>query len=72
MIRGANFVGTPYSGLGRTFVGGLLTSTTLTLVVVPLFYTLLDDVADHLAVLVRGRARTPLAEPGSAPSGAER
>jgi HAE1 family hydrophobic/amphiphilic exporter-1 len=52
-----NFVGIPYSGLGQTFVGGLLSSTTLTLVVVPLFYTLLDDVSDSLSLLVRGRPR---------------
>jgi HAE1 family hydrophobic/amphiphilic exporter-1 len=53
----ANFVGMPYAGLGQTFVGGLLSSTTLTLLVVPLFYTLLDDVSESLSVLVRGRSR---------------
>jgi len=53
----ANFVGLPYAGLGKTFVGGLLVSTTLTLVVVPLFYTLLDDVGETLRVLVLGRQR---------------
>jgi HAE1 family hydrophobic/amphiphilic exporter-1 len=51
----ASFVGTPYSGLGRTFVGGLLSSTTLTLVVVPLFYTLLDDAGETVATVMRGR-----------------
>jgi HAE1 family hydrophobic/amphiphilic exporter-1 len=53
----ANFVGMPYAGLGQTFVGGLLSSATLTLLVVPLFYTLLDDVSESLSVLVRGRSR---------------
>ena len=33
-----------YSSLGTTMIGGLVTSTFLTLFVVPLFYTLLDDV----------------------------
>ena len=55
----ASFVGMPYSGLGRTFVGGLLSSTTLTLVVVPLFYTLLDDAGEALSVLVRGKPSRP-------------
>jgi hypothetical protein len=40
-----------------------LTSTTLTLVVVPLFYTLLDDAADQLRVLVRGRRKADGAVP---------
>jgi len=51
----ANFVGMPYSGLGRTFVGGLLTSTSLTLIVVPLFYTILDDVAQMVRMAATGR-----------------
>ncbi len=32
-----------YSPLGRAMMGGMLTSTVLTLLVVPLFYTLFDD-----------------------------
>ena len=52
-----DFVGIPYSGLGRTFVGGLASSTTLTLVVVPLFYTLLDDAGVQLKRLVGARQR---------------
>ena len=39
----SNAMGTPYAPLGRTMMGGLLASTFLTLLVVPLFYTLLDD-----------------------------
>jgi HAE1 family hydrophobic/amphiphilic exporter-1 len=66
----ANFVGFPYSGLGQTFVGGLLSSTALTLVIVPLFYTMLDDVAESLSVLVRGRGRAAGApEVETAPQG---
>ena len=61
----ANFVGFPYSGLGQTFVGGLLSSTALTLIVVPLFYTMLDDVAESLSILVRGRGRAEAATPSS-------
>ena len=40
-------VGIDYRPLGIMVIGGLLSSTILTLVVVPLFYTLLDDLA-HL------------------------
>jgi HAE1 family hydrophobic/amphiphilic exporter-1 len=58
----ANFVGIPYSGLGRTFVGGLLSSTTLTLIVVPLFYILLDDAGVQLRLLWSGRGGRRQAE----------
>ncbi len=53
-----DFVGIPYSSLGRTFVGGLFSSTTLTLIVVPLFYTLLDDAGAQLKALVSGKRET--------------
>ena len=36
-------IGIDYRPLGRMVIGGLLSSTVLTLGVVPLFYTLLDD-----------------------------
>jgi HAE1 family hydrophobic/amphiphilic exporter-1 len=39
----SSLLGTPYAPLGRTMMGGLLSSTLLTLLVVPLCYTLLDD-----------------------------
>ena len=39
----ATMLGTPYAPLGITMIGGLLSSTVLTLFVVPLFYTYLDD-----------------------------
>ncbi|MDE3001461.1 MAG: efflux RND transporter permease subunit [Gemmatimonadota bacterium] len=49
----ATMLGTPYAPLGITMIGGLLSSTILTLFVVPLFYTYLDD----LRVFLRGFAR---------------
>jgi HAE1 family hydrophobic/amphiphilic exporter-1 len=55
----ATFVGMPYESLGKTFVGGLFTSTTLTLVVVPLFYTLLDDAQGLLGRLIKGVEPAP-------------
>lgn len=39
--------GLPYAPLGRTMIGGLIASTLLTLVVVPLFYVLLDELREH-------------------------
>jgi HAE1 family hydrophobic/amphiphilic exporter-1 len=39
--------------MGRAVIGGLITSTLLTLLVVPVVYTLLDDFTDHLR---RGRS----------------
>lgn len=38
-----------YTPLGRAMMGGLICSTVLTLVVVPLFYTLLDDLRGLIA-----------------------
>lgn len=45
--------GLPYAPLGRTMIGGLIVSTILTLVIVPLFYTLLDDLREHAGNIVR-------------------
>jgi HAE1 family hydrophobic/amphiphilic exporter-1 len=45
--------------MAHAVIGGLITSTLLTLFVVPVFYTLLDD----LAVRVMGKKRVKAAEP---------
>ncbi len=45
----AAFVGIPYAPMGQTFVGGLTAGTILTLLVVPLFYTIFDDARGALA-----------------------
>jgi HAE1 family hydrophobic/amphiphilic exporter-1 len=42
-IGNSKMIGMPYAPLGRTMMGGLLASTVLTLVLVPLFYTFFDD-----------------------------
>jgi hypothetical protein len=54
-------------------VGGLLVSAILTLVVVPLLYTLLDDLREHATRVWRaaragGALPTPDATPGAAGS----
>lgn len=48
-----SLVGIPYAPLGRAIIGGLAASTVLTLFVVPLFYTLLDDVRGSATRAVR-------------------
>ncbi|MBE2214563.1 MAG: efflux RND transporter permease subunit, partial [Opitutaceae bacterium] len=64
-----------YTPLGRAMMGGLLCSTVLTLVVVPLFYTFLDDLRGLLmratASIFAGprRAAADTAEPKGAPAG---
>jgi HAE1 family hydrophobic/amphiphilic exporter-1 len=42
-VGNSKMVGLAYAPLGRTMMGGLLASTVLTLVLVPLFYTFFDD-----------------------------
>jgi hydrophobic/amphiphilic exporter-1 (mainly G- bacteria), HAE1 family len=63
--------GLPYAPLGRTMIGGLIASTLLTLVIVPLFYTLIDDLREHAGRIMRsafgrGSTRTPVAGGGAA------
>ena len=50
----ANMMGSPIAPLGRTMMGGLISSTFLTLVVVPIFYTLFDDLRLALRRLAHG------------------
>ena len=45
-VGNSNMVGIPYAPLGRTMVGGLLASMVLTLLLVPLCYTLFDDLRE--------------------------
>jgi HAE1 family hydrophobic/amphiphilic exporter-1 len=51
-IGASEIVGVPYAPLGRTVIGGLLASTVLTLFVVPIFYTLIDDLRRWAAQFV--------------------
>jgi HAE1 family hydrophobic/amphiphilic exporter-1 len=50
-LSGATSIGLSYTSFGLTLIGGLTTSTFLTLLVVPIFYTFFDD-----AQQVTGRA----------------
>jgi HAE1 family hydrophobic/amphiphilic exporter-1 len=69
-VGNSKIIGVPYAPLGRTMIGGLLVSTVLTLLVVPLFYTLLDDLREH-ATRVWRSAFGGRDEPGGSAAGGE-
>jgi HAE1 family hydrophobic/amphiphilic exporter-1 len=46
-VGNAQMIGIPYSPMGRTIIGGLLTSTVLSLIAVPWAYTLFDDMGKY-------------------------
>jgi HAE1 family hydrophobic/amphiphilic exporter-1 len=67
-LGSSKVVGMAYAPLGRTMIGGLLAATLLTLVIVPLFYALLDDLGEFM-----GRVWTSIftrSTPATAASGA--
>lgn len=50
-IGNAAMIGIPYAPMGRTIIGGLLTSTLLSLIAVPWAYTLFDDMRGYFKKL---------------------
>lgn len=66
-LGNSEMIGMPYSPMGRAMIGGLLTSTLLTLLIVPLFYILLDDMRNFAGKV----ARSAIARTGSSPAGPE-
>jgi len=50
-IGNASMIGIPYAPMGRTIIGGLLTSTLLSLIAVPWAYTLFDDMREYFRKL---------------------
>ena len=57
-VGNSAMLGTPYAPLGRTMMGGLICSTALTLILVPLFYTFLDDLRVFLSKLANSAVTT--------------
>jgi HAE1 family hydrophobic/amphiphilic exporter-1 len=57
-FAGANSIGLSYTSFSLTLIGGMTTATLLTLLVVPVFYTLFDDAWDYLVLSLR-RFLTP-------------
>ncbi len=69
-LASASSMGISYRSFGLTLIGGLTTATLLTLLVVPVFYTLFDDAREAVAGTVkrglsslRGGAGTEAASP---------
>jgi HAE1 family hydrophobic/amphiphilic exporter-1 len=63
-IGGPTSIGLSYKSFGFTLIGGLTTATLLTLLVVPVLYTLFDDARDAVGAAVRrgwGRGRGTVA-----------
>ncbi len=52
-IGNAGLIGIPYAPLGITLIGGLISSTFLTLFAVPIFYTYFDDLRKFFPKLLR-------------------
>lgn len=66
-LGGPTSIGLSYKSFGFTLIGGLTTATLLTLLVVPVLYTLFDDARDAVGAAVRrgwsGQAAADLAAP---------
>lgn len=63
-LQRPNDIGLSYKSFGLTLIGGMTTATLLTLLVVPVFYTLFDDARNALsrraaAMLGAGRRQSP-------------
>jgi hydrophobic/amphiphilic exporter-1 (mainly G- bacteria), HAE1 family len=56
--------------LGRAVIGGVITSTVLTLLVIPTFYEILTDWRDWLTTRITGRTPAPAHGHGGVPAGA--
>jgi HAE1 family hydrophobic/amphiphilic exporter-1 len=62
LLSGATSIGLSYTSFAISLIGGLITATLLTLLVVPIFYTLFDDLREYLVgLLAWGRRRAPRA-----------
>ncbi len=59
-IGGSKMMDISYAPLGRVVVGGLMVSTFLALIVVPIFYAILDDMRNWFANTVRDVWRRPV------------
>ncbi|HEX6200505.1 MAG TPA: efflux RND transporter permease subunit, partial [Thermoanaerobaculia bacterium] len=61
-VGGATSIGLSYTSFGLTLIGGMTTATLLTLLVVPVFYTLFDDLRETSFAAVRrvvGKGSSP-------------
>jgi HAE1 family hydrophobic/amphiphilic exporter-1 len=56
-LSGASSIGLSYASFGMTLIGGLTTATLLTLLVVPVLYTLIEDIRDVVTGVLHLRRR---------------
>jgi len=63
-VGNTSMIGIPYAPMGRTIIGGLLTSTLLSLIAVPWAYTLFDDMREYFKKLTAIYIRKPATSQG--------
>lgn len=61
-LAGSNSIGLSYTSFSLTLIGGLATATLLTLLVVPAFYTLFDDLRLIMAAAISPKRAAPEAQ----------
>jgi HAE1 family hydrophobic/amphiphilic exporter-1 len=59
LLGGANSIGLSYTSFGTTLIGGMLTATLLTLLVVPVLYTLFEDLRIRVGSVMSWAAKGP-------------
>jgi HAE1 family hydrophobic/amphiphilic exporter-1 len=62
-LGNSTVMGQPYAPMGRTMMGGLISSTFLTLLLVPLFYTFFDDLRLALQRIASSAWKTKVSAP---------
>ena len=70
-LGNSQMIGMPYSPMGRAMIGGLITSTLLTLLVVPLFYIMLDDLRTFAGKVARSALSRPQTRTSAPPTTAK-
>jgi HAE1 family hydrophobic/amphiphilic exporter-1 len=63
-VGNAQMIGIPYAPMGRTIIGGLMTSTILSLIAVPWAYVLFDDLRNYfmkITILFIGKNKAKVA-----------
>jgi HAE1 family hydrophobic/amphiphilic exporter-1 len=66
-LAGANSIGLSYTSFSLTLIGGMTTATLLTLLVVPVFYTLFDDAREAFSAALKRAGRRPQVDAGASP-----
>jgi HAE1 family hydrophobic/amphiphilic exporter-1 len=70
-VGGSSMMGMSYAPMGRAMMGGMVVSTGLTLLVVPLFYTFFDDLREVWRRAIAGLRARDAAYQGALPAAAD-